>query len=119
MRHRKGSKGRNHRGYAEQRHKAVCARQTHLAQGIRPGQPVRAVFQHHVILILVLIDGRGLALPKGVAQCRIHILHAQAVAGKGITVHLDQRLKPALLNIAVHILEQRVGGHCPLQLAAP
>ena len=119
MRHRKGRKSGDHCGDAEQRNKAVGARQAHLAKSIGPGQPVRPVFQHHMILVFILIDSRCLTLPKGIAKGGVHILHAQAVAGQGITIHLDQRFKAALFNIAVHVLEQGVGGHSPLQLAPP
>lgn len=106
MRHRKRRKSGNHSGDAEQRHKTVGARQAHLAKGIGPGQPVRPVFQHHMILVFILIDSRCLTLPKGIAKGGVHILHAQAVAGQGVTIHLDQRFKAALLNIAVTSLNR-------------
>ena len=119
MRHRERRKGGNHRGDAQQGHKAILARQAHLFQRIGPGQPVWPVFEHHMILVFILIDGRCLALAKGTAQGGVHILHGKAIAGQGITVYLDHGFKPALFNIAVHILEQMVGCHSPLQLAAP
>ena len=85
--------------------------QAHLFKGVCPGEPVWPVFQHHMVLVFILIDGRCLALAKGAAQGGVHILHGKAIAGQGITVYLDHGFKPALFNIAVHILEQVVGGY--------
>ena len=119
MRHRKGRKGRNHLCNTEQGHKAFFSRQTHLFKRVSPAQPVRPVFKHHMVLVFILINGRGLTLPKGIAKGRVHVLHGQPVAGQGIAVNLDHGFKPALFNIAVHILEQMIGSHGTLQFAAP
>ena len=85
----KRRKGGGYLGHAQQGHQPPRARQAHLFQGLGSGQPVRPVFQHHAVLVLVFIDGGNLALTKGVAQGAVHVLHAQPVAGQGIAVRAD------------------------------
>lgn len=119
MRHGERREGRAHAGHAEQRHQAVLARQAHLVQSLRAFQPVRPVFQHHAVLVFVLVDGGHLALPEGIVQGRVHIPHGQAQAGQSVAVHREHGLEAALLNVAVHVLEQGQGRQGLLEAGGP
>ena len=109
---------------------ALCAvdhargRNIDVAQCFRALPELRRHFHDHVILVLVLVDGRDLALAERVIERVVHLADGQAQARFRGAVDLEIDFQALVLLIGIDVLQlghilQRIGdlGHPLIQLA--
>ena len=84
-----------------------AGRDIDVAQGLRALPELRRHFHHHMILVLVLVDGRDLALAERVIERVVDLRGGQAQPRRRGAVDLEIDLQPLVLLVGIDVLQLR------------